>query len=114
MKKLFTLCLFTMALFLGTQSISAQENARSAGEIAKVKTHKLIQEFNVKGDQKQVVWRAFLGREKAKQEIAEGHFSESETIKINEKVGDNFNKLMEQALGEQQYIKFKLNMKEYL
>jgi len=114
MKKLFTLCLFTMALFLGTQSISAQEDIRSVEEIAKEKTLKLSQEFGLNGEQQKFVWRAFLGKEKAKQEIATGNFSEEEIKRINAKVDNNFDNLIQDALNEQQYAKFKSIIKEYL
>ena len=114
MKKLFTLCLFTMALFLGTQSISAQESIRSVEEIAKEKTLKLSQEFGLNGEQQKFVWRAFLGKEKAKREIAKGTFSPEEVKNINAKVDNNFDNLMQEALNEQQYTKFKHIMKEFL
>lgn len=114
MKKLLTLCLFTMALFLGTQSISAQDYAKSPEAIAKEKTYKLTQEFGLDGNQQRLIWRAFLSREKAKQEIANGSFSEEEIKNINVKVDDSFQTSMEQNLSAQQYEKFKSIMKDYL
>lgn len=114
MKKLFTLCLFTMALFLGTQSIFAQEDTRSAEEIAKVKTYKLTQEFNLDKEQHDYVWRAFLNKEKAKQEIAQGNLSQAQASEVSQKADKIFYKLMKEALSEQQYFKFEKNIKEYL
>jgi len=114
MKKLFTLCVFTMALFLGTQSVSAQEESRSPEEIAKEKTYRIAQEFSLNDEQQAFVWRAFLGKEKAKQELNQGSFSEEQIKNITSKVDENFYKLMEESLTEQQYFKFKKNIKEYL
>ena len=114
MKKLITLCFFTMALLLGTQSISAQEVLESPEVIAKEKTFKLTQEFGLDKTQSEIVWRAFLGREKAKQEISQGSFSEAEIKNINSKADKNFYTLMENALNDQQIMKFKTISKEYL
>jgi len=114
MKKLITLCLFTMALLLSSQSISAQEDMRSAEEIAKEKTYKLIQEFGLEGDQQKFVWRAFLNIEKAKKDIAEGNLSEEQISVINEKANTNFERLMKESLTERQYVKFNTIKKEYL
>ena len=114
MKKLLTLCLFTLALFLGTQGLSAQDNTKSPEAIAKEKTHKLTQEFGLDGNQQRLIWRTFLAREKAKQEIAKGSFSEAETKNINIKVDDKFQTSMQEHLDAQQYQKFKAIMKDYL
>ena len=114
MKKLLTLCLFTMALFLGTQSISAQDYSKSPEAIAKEKTYKLTQEFGLDGNQQRLIWRTFLAREKAKLEIATGSFSESEIKNINTKVDDSFHISMEKHLDAQQFEKFKTIMKDYL
>lgn len=114
MKKLFTLCLFTMALFLGTQNVSAQNYEKSPEAIAKEKTYKLSQEFGLDGNQQRLIWRAFLAREKAKQDIAKGTFSEEEIKNINVKVDDSFYNSMEENLNPQQYAKFKTIVKEYL
>ncbi len=113
MKKLFALCLFTMALFLGTQSISAQEDTRSAEEIAKEKTYKLSQEFGLEKNQHEFVFRAFLGKEKVKKEITQGSLSREEIITSNEKADKNFFKLMEQTLSKEQYFKLQRVAKEY-
>ncbi len=114
MKKLFTLCLFTMTLFLGTQSISAQDTSKTPEAIAKEKTYKLTQEFGLDGNQQRLIWRTFLAREKAKLEIASGSFSKTEVKNINIKVDDSFHTSMEQHLDAQQYEKFKVIMKDYL
>lgn len=114
MKKLFTLCLFTMALFLGTQNISAQDYTKSPEAIAKEKTYKLSQEFGLDGNQQRLIWRAFLEREKAKQDIAKGTFSDEEVKNIQVKVDNSFHTSMEKHLNAQQYAKFKIIMKEYL
>lgn len=113
MKKLITFCFFALALFFGTQSISAQESQRSAEEIAKEKTNRLSQEFGLQENQLETVWRAFLVKEKAKQELATGKFSEEEVKNISSKVDSSFNSLMQKALSEDQYAKFKLISKEY-
>lgn len=114
MKKLATLCIFILALFWGTETTFAQDATKMPEAIAKEKTYKLSQEFGLDGDQQRLVWRAFLAREKAKQEIAEGNYSEAETKNIFKKIDDSFFTSMQKYLGDEQYEKFKLIMKEYL
>lgn len=114
MKKLITLCFFTMALFLGTQSMTAQEVHKSPEAVAKEKTHKLSQEVGLTGDQQRSIWRVFLAREQAKLEVARGTLSDTEIKNINEKVDASFYLSMEENLSEEQYAKFKQTIKEYL
>lgn len=114
MKKLFTLCIFVFALFLGTETVSAQDATKMPEVIAKEKTYKLSQEFGLSGEQQRLVWRAFLAREQAKLEVAEGSYSEAEIKNIYKKVDDSFHTSMQKYLGDEQYEKFKLIMKDYL
>ena len=114
MKKLLTLCFFTIALFLGTLSISAQNYTKSPEAIAKEKTHKLTQEFGLDVNQQRLIWRTFIAREKAKQEIANGSFNEAEIKNINIKVDEKFQASMQEHLDDHQYQKFKAIMKDYL
>ena len=114
MKKLATLCIFIFALLLGTQTISAQDESKMPEAIAKEKTYRLSQEFGLDGDQQRLVWRAFLAREKAKEEISQGNYSETEIKNIYRKVDDSFHTSMKEYLGEQQYEKFKIIIKDYL
>jgi len=114
MKKLLALCLFTMALFVGTHNSFGQDKEVNPGVIAKEKTHKLTQEFALDGNQQSLVWRAFMAREKAKLEIENSSFSKKERKNIYLKVDERFQNTMKEYLTEDQFAKFKLNMKEYL
>ena len=114
MKKLLTLSLIIMTLFLGTQNTLAQDKELNPGVIAKEKTHRLTQEFGLDGNQQSLVWRAFMAREKAKIEIENNDYSEQETQQVFLKVDENFQNSMQKYLSEEQYAKFKLIIKDYL
>ncbi len=114
MKKLFTLCVFSMVFIFGAHNSLAQNKELNPGVIAKEKTHRLTQEFQLDGNQQTLVWRTFMAREKAKLEIENGSYSKQETENIYLKVDERFQKSMKEYLTEKQYSKFKLIMKDYL
>ena len=114
MKKLLIFSLLAMTLFLGTQNTLAQDKETNPGVIAKEKTHRLTQEFGLDGNQQSLVWRAFMAREKAKNEIENNSYSEKEIQQVYLKVDENFQNSMQKYLSENQYAKFKLIMKNYL
>lgn len=114
MKRLFTLCIISIVFIFGMHSSFAQNKEINPGVVAKEKTHRLTQEFQLDGNQQSLVWRVFMAREKAKLEIENGSYTKEETEKIYLKIDERFQKSMKEYLTEEQYIKFKLIMKEYL
>jgi hypothetical protein len=103
-----------MIFIFGAHNSLAQNKEINPGVIAKEKTHKLTQEFQLDGNQQSLVWRVFMAREKAKLEIENSAYSKEETEKIYLKVDERFQNSMKEYLTEEQYGKFKLVMKEYL
>ena len=112
MKKLITICVFALGFLLSTQTISAQQT-KSLETVAKEKTYKLTQEFGLDGNQQRMIWRAFLNKEKAYQEIAEGNYTAKEIENIKVKVEDMFMSTMKEQLSAKQLEKFELVKKDY-
>lgn len=66
MKKLFTLLVFTFAMVLGTQTVSAQEakKVHEAPEVvAKEKVHQLHTQVNLSGEQQTALFRAYVAKD---------------------------------------------------
>lgn len=71
MKKLITLCLFVMTLFLGTQNSFAQEEVYiTMKEDAKELAMKIKKEVGLDDKQTMVVARAIYGQQKVKLDMA--------------------------------------------
>lgn len=114
MKKLLTLSFLVIALVLGTHKTIAQDTKSHPEVIAKEKTNKLTQEFGLDANQQRLVWRTFMAREKVKKEIENKSLSKKEIKEIYLKVDENFHNTMQKYLNEEQYKKFKKNIKHYL
>jgi hypothetical protein len=59
MKKLITLCLFTIALFIGSTSVNAQTDKSDVNAIAAKKTEALRQKIKFSDDQRDEVYKVF-------------------------------------------------------
>jgi hypothetical protein len=105
MKKVITLCLFAFAMFLGTQSATAQSsNIIEVNAKASEKTEALRKVVKFDNDQRDQVYLVLQEYTKAKMSLEKANKADKESLA---KVESNLETKMKAILSEEQFERYK-------
>ncbi|WP_179020900.1 hypothetical protein [Winogradskyella forsetii] len=112
MKKVFTLCLFVFAMFLGNQSVVAQNSKLEAKQEinseAADKTEALRQYVKFSKEQRNEIYTALQSYGQSKARIAANPVTEAEVAKIEKLLDDR----VKSILNDEQYERYKVYIAE--
>ncbi|MCA0133261.1 hypothetical protein [Winogradskyella alexanderae] len=104
MKKVIALCFFALALFLGSQTISAQTSIIEVNKKASERTEELRKFIKFDDNQRNQVYAAY-------QEYMQATLDLKQVSVVEEGVKEKINKLLDDKirtiLTEEQYVRFK-------
>ena len=107
MKRFLTLCIFGLALIIGTSSINAQEKYKQLDEVVKMEANELQKVLNLDGDQTALLARSMYAKEKAYNDISTNKkLDEKEAKVLLEKVDMNFKSRLQSILSEEQFAAY--------
>ena len=104
MKKLITLCVFVFALFLGTESVSAQTNKLEVNTKASEKTEALRKYIKFDNDQRDQVYLAIQEYTQATMDLKKAKVVKKDAQK---KINELLESKMQEILTEEQYERYK-------
>ena len=108
MKKIITLCIFIFAIFLGTESATAQNKLEINNE-ASIKTETLRKVIKFDNDQRDLVYDAYKAYGKAHASLVNSNTVTKEAVnKLKKGLMDR----MESILDEEQFENYKTYIKE--
>ena len=108
MKKIITLCLFTLALILGTESATAQNKIEVNNE-ASIQTENLRKVIKFDSNQRDLVYEAYKAYGKAHASLVN---SKTVTEEAVNKLKKGLMNKMESILNEEQFENYKAYIKE--
>lgn len=103
MKKIITLCLFVFALFLGTESATAQTNKTEVNTIASEKTEALRKFLKFDNEQRDKVYLAVQEYTQATLDLKKAKVVKEDAV---EKINTLLNNKMKAILNEQQFERY--------
>lgn len=104
MKKLITLCVFVFALFLGTESVSAQTNKLEVNTKASEKTEALRKYIKFDNDQRDQVYLAIQEYTQATMDLKKAKVVKKDAQK---KINELLESKMQEILTEEQFERYK-------
>ena len=104
MKRLLTLSLFLMAIFLGSTAVNAQEKYKVMDEKIKVEASELQKTLDLDDEQTALLARSIFAKEKSLSEIqVNDKLSAADVEKIKAKIEMNFKSRLMDILSEEQF-----------
>lgn len=111
MKKLITLCLFTLAMLIGTQNSIAQEKYKQLEESAKIEAQDLKKILLLDDDQTAMVFRSIYSKNRFyADKLSNKSLDPDEALALQNKVDLNFKEQMLQILSEEQFEKYSAHL----
>lgn len=104
MKKLITLCVFVFALFLGTESVSAQTNKLEVNTKASEKTEALRKYIKFDNDQRDQVYLAIQEYTQATMDLKKAKVVKKDAQK---KINELLESKMQEILTDEQFERYK-------
>lgn len=104
MKKLMTLCVFVFALFLGTESASAQTNKLEVNTKASEKTEALRKYIKFDNDQRDQVYLAIQEYTQATMDLKKAKVVKKDAQK---KINELLENKMQEILTDEQFERYK-------
>lgn len=104
MKKLMTLCVFVFALFLGTESVSAQTNKLEVNTKASEKTEALRKYIKFDNDQRDQVYLAIQEYTQATMDLKKAKVVKKDAQK---KINELLESKMQEILTDEQFERYK-------
>ncbi|OUS00502.1 hypothetical protein A9Q86_11070 [Flavobacteriales bacterium 33_180_T64] len=102
MKKLITLCLFTVAMLLGTQNVTAQNTLEINAE-ANTKTKELRKVIKFEQNKMQDVYKAYQNYGIAYKKISDNVEANADRL---DKINNVFDETLSEILSEEQYVNY--------
>lgn len=110
MKNILTVFAFAVTMFMGVQTISAQQLSQDNSRpevIAKTETAKLTETLNLNGDQGRTIFRALVAKEVGYQKNVAGKDLKNASVAAEKKkLDDQLKDAMKKTLTADQYAKW--------
>lgn len=110
MKNLLTIFAFALTMFLGGQTISAQELSQDSSRpevIAKTETAKLTKTLGLSGDQGRAIFRALVAKEVGyNKKVAGKNIKDAAVAAEKKKLDDQLKEGMKKILTAEQYTQW--------